>query len=190
MSEDTIIDQFNSKSGRQVVVRPLQQHDTAVLMEFMNEVSAEDTFLLVSGEEISHAQENQYVFNVLQHSAAGNMVKLLAFIDDVLVGTVDVRRMTENRKRSLHVGEVGLIVRKNYRGDGIGDRLMQLIIQEAKKLPNMRILRLWVFEPNYLAKRLYHRHGFELCGGVPEGIWYRDRYVKHELMCRKLVASS
>lgn len=186
MQEGKIIGKFKSKSGKNVLIRALKRDDVAILLEHINRLSLEDTYLLVSGEKLTHLQEERFVRQCLNHMLAGNNIHLLAFVDDILVGTIDVRRMIENRKRALHVGQVGLMIAREYRNDGIGSILLKCMLKAARKMGNMKLLRLWVFGPNHYAKRLYRKFGFELCGSVPESILYRGKYISHDLMYLKL----
>ena len=83
--EGEIIGTFRSKSGREVLIRAVQMSDTAAIMENYNAISAEDTYLLVSGEQFTHTEEEHFVKQSIEAMEMGNKVHLLAFVGDMLV---------------------------------------------------------------------------------------------------------
>ncbi len=190
MQENQVVAKFVSKSGKQVLIRSVTRSDTTQLQEVINELSLEDTYLLVSGEQFTYIEEQQFIDMICHQMLADNYIYLVAVVDGVIAGSVSVRRLIENRTRMMHVGEVGLMLRKNFRADGIGSKLLESVINEAKKMNNMRLLRLWVFESNFHAKKLYRKYGFEICGRVPDMVLYKNEYIAEELMYLSLVSGS
>jgi ribosomal protein S18 acetylase RimI-like enzyme len=49
------------------------------------------------------------------------------------------------------------------RGRGIGDRLIQTVVDWSRESANLRLV-LWVADGNHHAENLYQRHGFEKTG--------------------------
>ncbi len=186
MTEGHIIGTFQTQSGTPVLIRAISHTDTAATLQYFNTISAEDTFLLVSGEQFTHEHEERYVAQSVEHLVAGNKVHLLAFIGDTLVGNCEATRTMEYRKRALHVAQMGLSVDREFRDDGIGRLLMEKTIEEARKMPGIRLLRLWVFGTNEKAKKLYMSLGFEKVGAIPGGILFHNQYIDYDLMCLKL----
>lgn len=178
---------FATKSGRRVSVRFSTVNDVDVATEFINAASREDTFLTFSGEQLSAHEERAYLQDCDARIANGDLVKLSCFIDDHMVADVTIGRDLRGRKRTYHCAILGIIVHKEYRGDGIGETLMRIAIDEARRvLSGVRIITLWFLAPNEAAKHLYEKIGFKECGRVPEGVWYRDAYVDHVHMMLKL----
>lgn len=186
MQEGQTIGTFKTKSGQAILIRAITRDDVMALLDYINELSAEDTYLLMSGETVSHEQEKRYVDKSVDEVLSGNKVHLLAFIGERLVSVGEVRTMTELRKRALHVVEVSLSVHQKFRNNGIGTLMLEQLIRETKKMSGIKLLRLWVFGTNEAAKNLYSKFSFSLCGSIPEGIKYKDSYISHEIMYRKL----
>lgn len=75
------------------------------------------------------------------------------------------------------------MVRKEFRGDGIGEMLMKIAIETAwQKLNGLQIVTLHVLANNTPAQRLYEKYGFTECGRVRNGYWYHDTYVDDVMM--------
>ena len=86
-----------------------------------------------------------------------------AFSGDALVGTVSVVR--EQRRKLRHKAMlVGMLVAPAYRGQGVGQRLVQLAVAEAARWPGLQRLLLVVNAQNAPAVRLYQSAGFVTYG--------------------------
>ncbi|HEU5028833.1 MAG TPA: GNAT family N-acetyltransferase [Spirillospora sp.] len=63
---------------------------------------------------------------------------------------------------------VGMWVAPSARGRGVGDLLVRACVDRAAEC-GLHELRLWVFEGNHQAERLYARHGFTKTGTAQPG---------------------
>lgn len=104
-------------------------------------------------------------------------------VDGVLAADCTVGRDVNTRKRGYHRGTFGLVVRKEYRGDGIGETLMRFAMSAAwQQMKGLQIVTLHVLGNNLVAQQLYEKQGFVECGRVKNGYWYRDTYVDDIMM--------
>jgi L-amino acid N-acyltransferase YncA len=102
-----------------------------------------------------------------------------AFNDDGLVGFMRYLRFQREARR--HVAEVrSVYVSKSARGQGIGARLLQRLIGEAK-VAGIETLILSVLEDNLPARRLYESCGFRLHGTEPRAVKKGDNYLGQSL---------
>lgn len=174
------------KSGVSVLLRSPRSEDVDKLTRYANELSREDTFVVLSGETISREDESEYVKKWLEEIAAGNRIHLLAFAEEKLVANAEVRRVTKSRKRELHVSELSISVAKDWRGQGIGREILQVLIHEARSM-GLRVLTLTIFANNTKAIELYRKLGFKVAGEIPGAILYRGQYIGHVYMYLPLV---
>lgn len=92
----------------------------------------------------------------------GGGVQFLAVTaDDTLVGWCDIVR--KQRDGFRHVGYLGMGILAEYRGKGLGERLMRTSIDAAAAM-GMERIELEVFDTNTRAIALYRKLGFELEG--------------------------
>ena len=82
-----------------------------------------------------------------------------------------------------HVMELGMGVKPEYQGIGVGTMLMENMKTLAKRLHLTRV-NLTVFEDNVPAQHLYRKTGFVECGKIPG--WLQERYVSETYMTLKL----
>lgn len=174
---------FQLKNGKDAVIRYMLWDDSREMMRFINTVSKEDTYILLSGEQFSYEEEAGFVTSQLIEIEKKNCVYLLCFVDDKLVGTFSALRNVHARKRELHVVNVGLIVSKHVRGQGIGKKLMEYGLTEIKKqMQGIKIVTLSLFANNEVGLRLYKNLGFVEHGRLKDGVKHGNTYVDHVFM--------
>lgn len=182
--QDKIIFQGVTKKGKSIVVRYPKEGDAEAMWAYINQLSKEQTFILFQGEEIAFKDEEEYLKKTLEKIEKKKAVQLLVFSNDKLVGISEVNL----RDRAIaHEGVFGISVSKEYRGEGIGKKLMELVLKEAKKnLLQLRIVTLGVFSNNLLAIKIYKKFGFKEFGKLPAGILHKGKYVDHIYMYKKV----
>ncbi len=85
-----------------------------------------------------------------------------------------------------HVCEIGIIVDPDYRGKGVGNRLLEKAIQTAKHLGFEKIC-LSTFHTNSNAISLYKKFGFQEVGRRKKQFKIADEYIDEILMERKIL---
>ncbi len=97
------------------------------------------------------------------------------------VGILDLWRPVEDVMQ--HSAMLGMLVRAEYQGMGVGGILMDSMKRLAQR---MHLARVWltVYEGNEAAQRLYRKVGFEECGKIPG--WFLEGYVNEIFMTLKL----
>lgn len=91
---------------------------------------------------------------------------LVACVDDVPVGQIGLIPMHHQRRR--HAATIGMGVHDDYAGKGLGQLLMDAVIDLADNWLSYQRLELTVYVDNERAIRLYER-----CGFVEEGVFRR-----------------
>ena len=108
-------------------------------------------------------------------------VTLFAEVDGRLVGMMGMFRRF--RIKTKHVATVfGVYVDPAARGRGIARQLMQALLDEIARLPEIVKLELTVNTENPVALRLYRHFGFEIVGTVHLGLKIGERYYDEYLM--------
>ncbi|WP_119302760.1 GNAT family N-acetyltransferase [Dongia deserti] len=87
---------------------------------------------------------------------------LVATVNGELVGNLGLTRFT--RPRRAHVGEIGMAVRDDWQGKGVGSALMKAALELADNWLGLRRLELNVYADNERAIALYRKFGFEIEG--------------------------
>lgn len=99
-----------------------------------------------------------------------------AFVGDTLVGAAGLAR--EPRERTRHKATLfGMYVQAPARGGGLGRRLVEQVLGQARATPGVELVQLTVSEANASALQLYRRCGFESFGTEPMAVKLGERYV-------------
>ena len=69
---------------------------------------------------------------------------------------------------------------------GIGRKLLNCVLKEAKNKLGMKIAELGVFEKNEIAKKLYRSCGFKKIGTIKGGYNYYGKYTDSIIMVKYL----
>ncbi len=86
-----------------------------------------------------------------------------------------------------HIANTGVMIDPEYRGQGLGNAMMEFALMEAKKLGFRAIQLNMVVSTNTASIRICTRHGFTIIGTVPEAFHYKqERYVDAYVMYRRL----
>lgn len=109
--------------------------------------------------------------------------QLVACAGDEVVGNLGLYTLTNNPRRR-HVGQIGMAVRDDWQGRGVGSALMAAAVDLADNWLNLQRLELDVYTDNAAAIRLYEKFGFDR-EGVLRGFAFREgRFVDAYLMAR------
>lgn len=115
----------------------------------------------------------------------GGQFTLGAWRGTTLVGALSCER--DGRVKVRHIGTlVGMMVRPEVRGGGIGRALLEAGLAEARRADGLELLTLSVTAGNLPAERLYERAGFVRYGLLKRGIKLDGRYHDKQLMALTL----
>jgi putative acetyltransferase len=89
-----------------------------------------------------------------------------------------------NQPRRRHVGQIGMAVRDDWQGKGVGTALMQAAIDLADKWLNLTRLELEVYTDNEPAIQLYKKSGFTIEGTLARFAYRDGQYVDVYMMAR------
>ncbi|MFO7742037.1 MAG: GNAT family N-acetyltransferase [Anaerolineae bacterium] len=111
------------------------------------------------------------------------LYSLVASVDDEVVGTLGLHTFPKKPRRR-HAGGVGMAVRDDWQGKGVGTALMEAAIDLADNWLNLARLELTVFVDNALAIGLYEKMGFITEGTLANYVFRDGEYVDCLTMAR------
>ncbi|MBL0347253.1 GNAT family N-acetyltransferase [Candidatus Villigracilis affinis] len=108
---------------------------------------------------------------------------LAAMVGDEMAGQLEIQT-TPNHPRRKHVGQLGMAVRDDFQGKGVGTALMQAAVDMADHWLDLLRLELGVFVDNEPAVRLYQRFGFVIEGTLTRYAFRAGTYADVYAMAR------
>lgn len=161
------------------IIREAQPEDAEQIIAFINRIADEPGIAIViePGEfTLTVEQEQQYI---LDRQAEDNSLYLVADAGGEIVGQLGLRGGARHAVR--HETLLGITVKKERRGQGVGDALMAQAVDWARKSGVICRVELQVFTSNTHAIHLYEKYGFEIEGCRRKAVFrdgeYHDNYV-------------
>jgi L-phenylalanine/L-methionine N-acetyltransferase len=108
---------------------------------------------------------------------------LVACVEGEVVGHLNFH-MAPNHPRRRHAAGLGMAVRDDYQGQGVGSALMQAAVDLADHWMNLARLELEVYVDNEPAIRLYKKFGFVIEGTMICYAYRDGEYVDTYTMAR------
>ncbi|MEO8524570.1 MAG: GNAT family N-acetyltransferase [Caldimonas sp.] len=163
-----------------VAIRPLGAADLAAYKLLRDDMlfAHPEAFTSDAAEERSKEPADYLQRLGLDRRERGHFV-LGAWRGERLVGAIGLER--DRRRKGHHVGHVvGMMVRPEARGLGIGRELLDVLVGEARRSEGMEMLTLTVTSGNRPAVGLYETSGFVPYGTLVRAIrlengQYRDK---------------
>jgi ribosomal protein S18 acetylase RimI-like enzyme len=128
-------------------------------------------------------EEKEWLKNQLKEIKEKKKIVILAEDKNKIVGACECRLKGE---RESHVVEIGIGVKKEYRGIGLGKFLFGEILKLAKRKLKPKIFRLSVYEGNEIAQNLYKKLGFKKVAKIPKQIQYKGKLISEIVMILEL----
>ena len=163
-------------NGKNCVLQSPGPKDAQKMMDYLKQTAAETHFMLRLPEEVTMTveAEEKYLKSALEDPLS---LMINAVVDGKLAGNVGLSPIAP-RQKTRHRVSVGIAVRKEYWGMGLGRLLMQEAIGSAPAMGYTQ-MELGVYSDIERAVRLYETLGFERWGvlrcafRLPDGT-YRD----------------
>jgi RimJ/RimL family protein N-acetyltransferase len=162
------------KDGRIASVSFLSKRDSAAeLQRYINSFLAEGAYLL-HDRKYSLKEEREWKRNSLKTMRKGEYYHIIARVDGKIAGTTDARRGRLKERGNV---SLGIAIAKPYRGIGLGEAMLGLNIETARRLMKPRNIWLCAFAPNKPALSLYKKLGFRKFAIYPKWLLHKGRYL-------------
>lgn len=174
---------FTLPSGEVLTVRSLCTDDAEALVAFRNAIYSETHFMARYPEE---GESLEAMRNGLAgYGESPVNFEVGAFAGEKLVGEFGVAQVRPHIKYR-HRAVMGISVRKEYWGCGLGSYLMQLAIDQTRT-NGFEQLELGVYSDNTRAIHLYEKFGFERYGIQPRAFKLKDGTCRDEIIMVKML---
>ena len=175
--------EYQLPNGTVLTVRSLCADDAEALSAFRLATYRETYFMARYPEEGANLEAVQTGLAASGKSPVNFEVG--AFAGETLVGEFGVAQVRPHIKYR-HRAVMGISVRKEYWGCGLGSFLMQLAVDQTRA-NGFEQLELGVYSDNGRAIHLYEKVGFARCGTMPHAFKLKDGTYRDEIMMVKML---
>lgn len=155
-------------------IRPARESDTTSLRDAVLAIASEKWFL-ATVDGFSLEETSAFLKRIVEES----LPQATAVVGDQVVGFCDI--IPNSTKGFTHVGRLGMGVRAEWRGQGIGRRMLIACLALARNA-GMEKVECQVYSDNLAAIGLYESLGFRREGLKVRGRKLEDRYQDVVLM--------
>ncbi|MBN2154682.1 MAG: GNAT family N-acetyltransferase [Candidatus Lokiarchaeota archaeon] len=161
------------KNNKLLTIRSPELKDAQTLVEYVNQVSTESENLSFGPGDnpFTKEAEIQYINSL---TSDPRKVMALGVIDGDVIAVADIS--CPSLPRLHHRGELGMSVMKSFWGIGVGNALMEYLIDWAN-FSGVKKVNLQVKEGNTPAINLYKKHGFKEEGRISRGMVINNKYI-------------
>ena len=147
------------KDGRRATIRSAQISDAEGVLEQVKSVFAEREYTVtIIDDDMSDFTVDKEKEWINKYIKQPGYLFIVAEVDGRIAGSADL--YNGKRKRIQHVGTVGITVIKDFRRLGLGEVLMETLLNWASDNPLIEKIALEVFDINKPAIGLYNKSGF------------------------------
>ena len=174
---------FILKNGKTITVREANVSDAANLINLkLSYIEGSRTIPLLPKEYSDKVEDEENLIEKLHEEK--NSILLVAEYEDGLIGNIDLNG--NHRSKLFHTGVIGMGIRKEWQGQGVGTVLLESVISWCSQNPHLSLIWLEVYDSNEAGKRLYQKLGFEECGRMKHFFKEDGIYIDKITMVRHL----
>lgn len=141
---------------KEVLFEEAQSSDAAQLVDFLAQVTAETDLISQTGPALTEAEMTNFLLKQAENQRA---ICLLAKLDSQVIGTLNV---VACQKDGNWFGDLFLVVGWAYWGYGIGQTLLEMVLDWAETMQTLDGLILTVQVRNKRALHIYQKFGFNI----------------------------
>ncbi|MEM1109869.1 MAG: GNAT family N-acetyltransferase [Planctomycetota bacterium] len=180
---------YATPTGQEIKIRLALPDDAEAVLAYMHDNLPEVTpYICTTPEEFTLTLEEERAFLAGQDPTKGSLYTI-AEIDGRVIGSLNISCFS--RSRLGHVSLLGMTLRKDFRGVGLGSAMLKAVVEWTERHPVTEMLQLEVYADNERAQRLYRRFGFVEAGRIPRRMkfgpgQYKDAVIMYrEVTTRK-----
>ena len=181
MEPGQILHQFTARDGQKVILRTPKWEDLDDCLTLINSLIDEDADIWMT-EPVTRKDQIDWLSQRLAAIEKGEVIHIVTEVNDHVIANTELKIKPGFQS---HLGEIGIIILKDYRDIGIGTEMLKQLIIHAQER-GLKILTLGVFATNTRAQHVYEKLGFRECGRIPGQIYKNGQYIDHITMVKVL----
>jgi len=170
---------FCARDGQEVILRTPKWEDLDNLMELINSL-VDEKAEIARTEKVTREEEAEWLPRMLSSLEKDELFFLVAEVGRKVSASSDIHVLRGDEK---HVGVLGIVIKKGFRGVGIGTEMIKTLIDQAAAL-GLKLLMLHVFATNERAIHVYEKVGFAQTGRIPKKHFRQGQFIDEVIMTK------
>ncbi|MCB0728032.1 MAG: GNAT family N-acetyltransferase [Ignavibacteriae bacterium] len=173
---------YQLKNGLNVIIRNAHPKDAVQIIDVNLKIVNEKLYMLRTPGETFYTPKAEKE-KIAQYELSDGSLYIVAETEGKVVGYLDFEN--GGFKRTKHSGSFSVYIIKEFRRMGIGEILINTLIEWAQSTDLIEKITLAVFSTNENAQKLYRKLGFKEEGRCPKDMKLEDdTYIDSVLMYR------
>lgn len=168
--------------GREVVLRYPEIENVKDLLSLVNSLVEEKAYVSMQ-KKLTLKEETGWLLDRIKDIEELKLIYFVIEIEKKIAGSTSIEKKEVPQE---HIGDFGIILKREARNIGIGQKVIPMIIKEAKKKLNIKIVMLDVYNRNKKAIHIYEKCGFKKIGKIRKGVNHYGKYLDDVLMVKYL----
>ncbi|WP_374075504.1 N-acetyltransferase family protein [Bdellovibrio bacteriovorus] len=168
------------KNGQEVLLRHAEISEATALLKALTEIFPTAQYILSTPESLKSktvADQEKWIQDANQDP---RNALVIGEYQGRIVSIADFRSFKD--KKRFHRAAFGMSVHHDLRGQGLGEAVLQKLIEVCKSVEGLTLLELNVMEPNISAHKLYLKKGFKEVGRYPGAYLLEDGTYATDIM--------
>lgn len=163
-----------------ITIREARPEDAEQIIAYIQTLAEEpDIDLPMSPGEFNPPVEDERRF-IQSHADADNSILLVAEAAGQIIAVMNCTG--GQRRATRHAARLGISIHKDYRNQGLGNRLMSRAVEWARSTGIITRIELEVYARNAPAIHLYEKFGFEVEGRHRRTFFQNGQYIDSLVM--------
>lgn len=157
---------IKDKNDNEYTFRTPKIEEAQSILDAMIEISANSPYILMTPDSVrSKTLESQIKW--LQDSEDSDVSVIIGVYTSAnqIIGLCNARSFADIKRK--HRASLGVTLHPDFRGLGIGRKLMEVLIEKMKTFTDIKIIELDVMTKNEQAVKIYQGLGFKKVGILP-----------------------
>ncbi|HNY35779.1 MAG TPA: GNAT family protein [Candidatus Pacearchaeota archaeon] len=164
-----------------IIFREPAISDVKSALEMINSLVKEKAYILAQ-EKLTLNEEKKFFKKLLKEIETKTRVTLIIDVSEKCCGIGDISLIDKGVRK--HVGELGILLKKEIRGRGLGEKLLKKVIEKAHKELKVKIVTLYAYSKNKVAINLYKKMGFKKLGTIKKGASHYGKLMDKDIMVK------
>lgn len=170
---------FTNKTNQTIELRSPHLSEAQNILDTMAEIAKTSPYILSTPETFKSRTEESQIKWIEDSLKSDSSIIIGVYHNKKLIGLCGGHSYKDIKRK--HRASLGVSIHPDYRGMGLGKKLMDVLITEMKKFKDIKMIELDVMTINTPAVKLYESLGFKTAGRLPGAFRLLDGTVTDNL---------